>query len=266
MFTVKAYLPVAESFGFNGDLRSQTAGQAFPQAVFDHWETMNGCKCIDWSDMIMETDLSCSTTREGQQDGGVGDQDPHAQGSQTRDSFSGYLLRQALMTRRRFFIITTKLNHVHAVMKCIFRLTLVWESVTMCDLLSKMRRCCIPRPSSRCTIISVQTLRSLFLYSPLPLQLFKTNSFSRLSSLPVDPFYTTNHYPFTMAASLSGLSASVTRILYLTGFPKELKTKDIQAAFSEYEAMSGGFKIKWRDDTSLLIVFQDATVGMFLPL
>ena len=44
MFTVKAYLPVMESFGFNGDLRSQTAGQAFPQSVFDHWEIMNGCK------------------------------------------------------------------------------------------------------------------------------------------------------------------------------------------------------------------------------
>lgn len=42
MFTVKAYLPVAESFGFNGELRSHTAGQAFPQSVFDHWETMNG--------------------------------------------------------------------------------------------------------------------------------------------------------------------------------------------------------------------------------
>jgi len=64
-----------------------------------------------------------------------------------------------------------------------------------------------------------------------------------------------------MAATLSGLSACVTRILFLTGFPKELKTKDIQAAFAEYEATSGGFKIKWRDDTSLLIVFQDATVA-----
>jgi hypothetical protein len=64
-----------------------------------------------------------------------------------------------------------------------------------------------------------------------------------------------------MAASLSGLSASVTRILYLTGFPKELKTKDIQSAFFEYESMAGGFKIKWRDDTSLLIVFQDASVA-----
>jgi len=64
-----------------------------------------------------------------------------------------------------------------------------------------------------------------------------------------------------MAASLAGLSASVTRILYLTGFPKELKTKDIQTAFSEWEAVNGGFKIKWRDDTSLLIVFQDASVA-----
>lgn len=42
MFTVKAYLPVGESFGFNGELRSHTAGQAFPQSVFDHWEQMNG--------------------------------------------------------------------------------------------------------------------------------------------------------------------------------------------------------------------------------
>jgi hypothetical protein len=64
-----------------------------------------------------------------------------------------------------------------------------------------------------------------------------------------------------MASSLSGLSASVTRILYLTGFPKELKTKDIQSAFAEWEGISGGFKIKWRDDTSLLIVFQDASVA-----
>jgi elongation factor 2 len=46
MFTVRAYLPVMESFGFNGDLRSQTAGQAFPQSVFDHWEVMNGCKSL----------------------------------------------------------------------------------------------------------------------------------------------------------------------------------------------------------------------------
>ncbi|KAG6380830.1 hypothetical protein JVT61DRAFT_5216 [Boletus reticuloceps] len=63
------------------------------------------------------------------------------------------------------------------------------------------------------------------------------------------------------STSTSGLSASVTRILSLTGFAKELKTKDIQVAFSEWESVGGGFKIKWRDDTSLLIVFQDASVA-----
>jgi len=42
IFTVKAYLPVMESFGFNAELRGQTAGQAFPQMVFDHWESMSG--------------------------------------------------------------------------------------------------------------------------------------------------------------------------------------------------------------------------------
>lgn len=38
MYTVRAYLPVAESFGFTGELRQATAGQAFPQMVFDHWQ------------------------------------------------------------------------------------------------------------------------------------------------------------------------------------------------------------------------------------
>ncbi|KAK4527426.1 hypothetical protein GAYE_SCF39G5348 [Galdieria yellowstonensis] len=42
LFNVKAYLPVAESFGFTADLRSATSGQAFPQCVFDHWQLVNG--------------------------------------------------------------------------------------------------------------------------------------------------------------------------------------------------------------------------------
>jgi len=64
-----------------------------------------------------------------------------------------------------------------------------------------------------------------------------------------------------MATQLTPLSAAVTRILSLTGFPKELKTKDIQAAFSEWENAMGGFRIKWLDDTSLLIVFNDAGIA-----
>uniref|UniRef100_A0A7S0BG14 Tr-type G domain-containing protein n=1 Tax=Rhodosorus marinus TaxID=101924 RepID=A0A7S0BG14_9RHOD len=42
MFNLKAYLPVAESFGFTAELRKATSGQAFPQCVFDHWELMSG--------------------------------------------------------------------------------------------------------------------------------------------------------------------------------------------------------------------------------
>merc|ERR1712151_321883 len=37
---VKAHLPVSESFGFVSVLRQETAGQAFPQCVFDHWENL----------------------------------------------------------------------------------------------------------------------------------------------------------------------------------------------------------------------------------
>lgn len=42
LFTLKAYLPVLESFGFTADLRSHTQGQAFPQCVFDHWQVIQG--------------------------------------------------------------------------------------------------------------------------------------------------------------------------------------------------------------------------------
>ena len=55
MFTVKAYLPVMESFGFNGELRAATSGQAFPQSVFDHWDLMNGCKCFKCCARYTET-------------------------------------------------------------------------------------------------------------------------------------------------------------------------------------------------------------------
>jgi elongation factor 2 len=40
LLNVKAYLPVAESFGFTAKLREFTSGQAFPQCCFSHWETI----------------------------------------------------------------------------------------------------------------------------------------------------------------------------------------------------------------------------------
>ena len=47
LFTIRAYLPVNESFGFNADLRSHTSGQAFPQSVFDHWQLLSGGSPLD---------------------------------------------------------------------------------------------------------------------------------------------------------------------------------------------------------------------------
>jgi elongation factor 2 len=39
---IKAFLPVAESFGFTGALRANTGGQAFPQMRFSHYQEVNG--------------------------------------------------------------------------------------------------------------------------------------------------------------------------------------------------------------------------------
>lgn len=71
MFTVKAYLPVNESFGFNGELRSATGGQAFPQSVFDHWDLMTGSELSPEVDYSFINQIS-SPDREGQQARGDG--------------------------------------------------------------------------------------------------------------------------------------------------------------------------------------------------
>lgn len=42
LYSVKAFLPVIDSFGFESDLRSYTQGQAFCQSVFDHWAIVPG--------------------------------------------------------------------------------------------------------------------------------------------------------------------------------------------------------------------------------
>ncbi|KAJ2528571.1 translation elongation factor 2, partial [Coemansia sp. RSA 1933] len=60
MYNVKAYLPVAESFGFSTDLCSATSGQAFPQMVFDHWSTMGG----DATNPVDKVSIVCSKIRE----------------------------------------------------------------------------------------------------------------------------------------------------------------------------------------------------------
>ncbi|PWN89576.1 hypothetical protein FA10DRAFT_268106 [Acaromyces ingoldii] len=60
-----------------------------------------------------------------------------------------------------------------------------------------------------------------------------------------------------MSSALPLLSPLVTRILELSGFPPELKTRDIQAIFAQWEDDRGGFRIKWVDDTTALVIFAD---------
>jgi U5 small nuclear ribonucleoprotein component len=42
LYTVQAYIPLIESFGFETDLRTHTQGLAFCMSVFDHWEVVPG--------------------------------------------------------------------------------------------------------------------------------------------------------------------------------------------------------------------------------
>ncbi|RDW56828.1 hypothetical protein BP5796_12895 [Coleophoma crateriformis] len=55
LFTIKAYLPIMESFGFPADLRQATGGQAFPQSVFDHWELLPGGSPLDPTSLVGKT-------------------------------------------------------------------------------------------------------------------------------------------------------------------------------------------------------------------
>lgn len=67
LYSVKAYLPVMESFGFTADLRSHTGGQAFPQCVFDHWQAVTGDPLLTGSkpyEIVMAT-----RKRKGLQEG-----------------------------------------------------------------------------------------------------------------------------------------------------------------------------------------------------
>jgi len=42
LYTVKAFIPVLDSNGFETDLRTATQGQAFVQMSFDHWSVVPG--------------------------------------------------------------------------------------------------------------------------------------------------------------------------------------------------------------------------------
>jgi len=73
----------------------------------------------------------------------------------------------------------------------------------------------------------------------------------------------TNTLPPVLPPSFPSIQhqANQTKILMLSDFSPELKTRDIMALFGDWEDDKGGFKIKWCDDSSCWIVFSDAAVA-----
>ena len=44
LYTIKAFIPAIDSFGFETDLRTHTQGQAFSLSVFHHWQVRRWCR------------------------------------------------------------------------------------------------------------------------------------------------------------------------------------------------------------------------------
>jgi hypothetical protein len=67
----------------------------------------------------------------------------------------------------------------------------------------------------------------------------------------------------TLPTPSQPISAASTRILALSNFSPQIKTKDLHQAFQPWAEDKGGYKIKWIDDVTALAVFNDATVGAY---
>jgi translation elongation factor EF-G len=50
LYTIKAFIPAIDSFGFETDLRTHTQGQAFCLSVFHHWQVR---KCMAQKDICV---------------------------------------------------------------------------------------------------------------------------------------------------------------------------------------------------------------------
>ncbi|GAA6019936.1 hypothetical protein JCM11491_006712 [Sporobolomyces phaffii] len=67
--------------------------------------------------------------------------------------------------------------------------------------------------------------------------------------------------PATAPSPYALHAANQTRVLLLSDFDPQLKTRDLMDLLAEWEDDRGGFKVKWRDDTSAWIVFTDAATA-----
>ena len=124
----------------------------------------------------------------------------------------------------------------------------------------------IYRPFHACSTsdyIKVHTHKTHTKHSPTPHIRPIMMSFQSNANAPIT---STGTVPPPSAIGISGIlpgqsAVNTTRILSLTGFSKELKTRDIQNIFVDFEDDRGGYRIKWLDDTGCLIVFSDPLTG-----
>ena len=89
----------------------------------------------------------------------------------------------------------------------------------------------------------------------LPLTLRpRTTAFTPSHSSQTSLSFSSAHYP-------PATPVNQTKILLLANFSSDLKTRDLQLVFQDWEDERGGFKLKWIDDQSCYVVFADATVA-----
>jgi hypothetical protein len=66
LYTIKAFIPAIDSFGFETDLRTHTQGQAFCLSVFHHWQVRECSRtqdsCMRYESVYCHPDCGLLTT------------------------------------------------------------------------------------------------------------------------------------------------------------------------------------------------------------
>lgn len=57
LYTIKAFIPAIDSFGFETDLRTHTQGQAFSLSVFHHWQVRKWCRLASAASHLFKASL-----------------------------------------------------------------------------------------------------------------------------------------------------------------------------------------------------------------
>lgn len=65
LYTIKAFIPAIDSFGFETDLRTHTQGQAFSLSVFHHWQVRKQHRLVPPLCRAIPSDLFLSRPQGG---------------------------------------------------------------------------------------------------------------------------------------------------------------------------------------------------------